>query len=48
MCTCIVTIRTVLWYVVSLAGTLMILVALFSNKWLEGSLSATNLSSSGK
>lgn len=47
MCTCIVTIRTVLWYVVSLAGTLMILVALFTNKWLEGTLSPTNLSSAG-
>jgi len=32
----IVTIRTVLWYVMSLAGTLLILVALFTDKWLEG------------
>jgi len=32
----IVTIRTVLWYVMSLAGTLLILVAMFTNKWLEG------------
>ena len=47
MCTCIVTIRAVLWYVVSLAGTLMILVALFANKWLEGEISATNLASAG-
>lgn len=37
MCTIIVTIRTVLWYVMSLAGTLMILVALFTNKWLDRS-----------
>ena len=34
MCTIIVTIRAVLWYVVSLAGTLMILVSLFTNRWL--------------
>ena len=46
MCTVIVTIRSVLWYVMSLAGTLMILVALFTNKWLEGSIGATNFISS--
>ena len=45
MCTIIVTIRSVLWYVMSLAGTLMILVALFTNRWLDGTFSATNLSS---
>lgn len=43
MCTVIVTIRTVLWYVMSLASTLFILVALFTNRWLEGSYSATGL-----
>ena len=45
MCTIIVTIRSVLWYVMSLAGTLMILVALFTNRWLEGTISATNFGS---
>lgn len=45
MCTIVVTIRAVLWYVMSLAGTLMILVALFTNKWLEGELRASNLQS---
>lgn len=45
MCTIIVTIRTVLWYVMSLAGTLMILVSLFNNKWLEGTYGLSNLSS---
>jgi hypothetical protein len=29
----------------SLAGTLMILVALFTNKWLEGEVSTSNLKS---
>mgnify|MGYP007004169708 CR=1 FL=1 len=48
MCTIIVTIRTVLWYVMSLAGTLMILVALFTNQWLHGKISASNLSDTGK
>jgi hypothetical protein len=48
MCTIVVTIRSVLWYVMSLAGTLMILVALFTNKWLEGELRATNLQSACK
>ena len=47
MCTVIVTIRAVLWYVLSLAGTLMILVALFTNKWLEGTIGITNVSSAG-
>ena len=45
MCTCIVTIRAVLWYVVSLAGTLAILVSLFANRWLEGQISGSNLAS---
>ena len=45
MCTIIVTIRSVLWYVMSLAGTLMILVALFTNRWLDGTFTATNLGS---
>lgn len=40
----IVTIRTVLWYVMSLAGTLLILVAMFTDKWLEGTYSPTTLS----
>lgn len=44
MCTMIVTIRTVLWYVMSLAGTLLILVALFTDKWLEGKFSLTTVS----
>ena len=48
MCTIVVTIRAVLWYVMSLAGTLMILVALFTNKWLEGELRTTNLQSACK
>merc|ERR1712223_1290759 len=45
MCTIICTVRTVLWYVMSIAGTLMILVALFTNKWLEGKVSVSNLNS---
>ena len=48
MCTIICTVRTVLWYVMSIAGTLMILVALFTNKWLEGNISVSNLNSPGK
>ena len=49
MCTIICTVRTVLWYVMSLAGTLMILVALFTNKWLEGHAGLSNfISSVGK
>ena len=48
MCTIICTVRTVLWYVMSIAGTLMILVSLFTNKWLEGHLSTTNFASAGK
>jgi hypothetical protein len=32
----------------SLAGTLMILVALFTNKWLEGEIRPTNLASASK
>ena len=45
MCTVIVTIRTVLWYVTSLSGTLLILVAMFTNKWLEGHVEASNFNS---
>jgi len=45
MCTIICTVRTVLWYVMSIAGTLLILIALFTNTWLEGQLSINNLSS---
>lgn len=41
----IVTIRTVLWYVMSLAGTLLILVAMFTNKWIEGTFQANSLKS---
>jgi len=37
MCTIIVTIRSVLWAVMTIAGTLMILVSLFTNRWLIGS-----------
>ena len=43
MCTIIVTIRSVLWAVMTIAGSLMILVALFTNRWLIGS-SSTGLS----
>lgn len=42
MCTLIVTIRTVLWYVMSLAGTLMILVACFTDRWLDRSTILNN------
>lgn len=38
MCTIIVTIRTVLWAVMTIAGSLMILVSLFTNQWLIGGL----------
>jgi len=43
MCTLIVTIRTVLWYVMSLAGTLLILVASFTDRWLHYPRSSSNL-----
>ena len=36
MCTIIVTIRSVLWAVMTIAGSLMILVSLFTNRWLIG------------
>jgi len=42
MCTLIVTIRTVLWYVMSLAGTLLILVASFTDRWLHYRRTITN------
>ena len=48
MCTIICTVRTVLWYIMSLAGTLMILVSLLTNKWVEGHLSTVNFESVGK
>jgi len=38
MCAVIVTIRTVLWSVMTIAGSLMILVALFTNQWLIGNV----------
>jgi len=41
MCTIIVTIRSVLWAVMTIVGTLMILVALFTNRWLHGRESIT-------
>ena len=34
MCTIIVTIRSVLWAVMTIAGSLMILVSLFTNRWV--------------
>ncbi len=37
------TIRAVLWYVTSLVGTLLILVALFTNQWIHGQISTSNL-----
>ena len=48
MCTIICTVRTVLWYIMSLAGTLMILISLLTQKWVDGRLSAVSLSSPGK
>ncbi len=42
MCTVIVTIRAVLWYVTSLVGTLLILVSLFTNRWLHHGESLDN------
>ena len=36
MCTIIVTIRTVLWAVMTIAGSLMILVSLLTDRWLIG------------
>jgi len=41
----IVTIRTVLWYTMSLAGTLLILVAMFTDKWLEGKFQLNSIQS---
>jgi len=43
MCTIIVTIRSVLWSVMTIAGTLMILVSLFTNRWLRGEPPDTSL-----
>ena len=42
MCTIIVTIRSVLWAVMTIVGTLMILVALFTNRWMRGRESGIN------
>ena len=41
-CTVIVTIRAVLWYVTSLVGTLLMLVALFTNRWLHHPIDLTD------
>ena len=52
MRTIIVTIRSVLWAVMTIAGSLMILVSLFTNRWLvpastpsQGSSSIVNIAS---
>ena len=42
MCTIIVTIRSVLWAVMTIAGSLMILVSLFTNRWLIGGFNIPN------
>ena len=47
MCTIICTVRSVLWYITSIAGTLLILLALFSNKWLVGHVSPTSFNNIG-
>lgn len=47
MCTIICTVRSVLWYITSIAGTLLILLALFSNKWLVGHVSPTSFNDIG-
>jgi len=36
MCTIIVTVRSVVWSVMTIAATLMILVSLFSDRWMAG------------
>lgn len=48
MCVIICTVRTVLWYIMSLAGTLLILISLLTQRWVDGRLSAVSLSSPGK
>jgi len=48
MCTVIVTIRTVLWYVFSLVSTLLVLVALFNKRWLENDNYLSRIGSSGE
>jgi len=45
MCVIICTVRTVLWYIMSLAGTLLILISLLTQRWVDGRLSAVSLSS---
>ena len=47
MCTIIVTIRSVLWAVMTIAGSLMILVSLFTNRWLIGGFHTPTSASSG-
>jgi len=46
MCTIIVTIRSVLWAVMTIAGSLMILVSLFTNRWLIGGFNVPSNSNS--
>ena len=46
MCTIIVTIRSVLWAVMTIAGSLMILVSLFTNRWLIGGFNIPSNSNS--
>jgi len=46
MCTIIVTIRSVLWAVMTIAGSLMILVSLFTNRWLIGGFHVPSATSS--
>ena len=41
MCTIIVTIRTVLWAVMTIAGSLMILVSLFTDRWIIGGFTSS-------
>lgn len=48
MCTIICTVRTVFWYIMSLVGTLLILVSLLTNKWVEGQIGPNSLNSAGK
>jgi len=45
MCTIICTVRTVFWYIMSLVGTLLILVSLLTNKWVEGQIGPNSLNS---
>ena len=47
MCTVIVTIRSVLWSVMTIAASLMILVSIFTNQWLIGTSSVGSPPSMG-